>query len=131
MLVILIVVVLSQGYLPVNLTLPHNTAFYSTDITIPVSWYTIESGRNNIIYCRTHGSAYSASKAILPEGNYTTLTLAQAMAYVMNASYPFGVMLGSTPPVRFVATGNLTSNIIIGFILRIRLRSSLMLRLVL
>ena len=36
--------------LPYNLTLPHNTAVYITDITILVYWYAIESGRNNIIY---------------------------------------------------------------------------------
>ena len=46
--------------LPINLTLPHNTAFYITDITIPVSWYTIEAGRNNIIYFTINGAAYSA-----------------------------------------------------------------------
>ena len=43
--------------LPINLTLPPNTAFYITDITILVSWYTIESGRNNIIYFRINGPA--------------------------------------------------------------------------
>ena len=34
-------------YLPVNISLPENTAFYITDISVPESWYTIESGRNN------------------------------------------------------------------------------------
>ena len=98
--------------LPINLTLPHNTAFYITDITIPVSWYTIESGRNNIIYFRINGAAYSASKATIPEGNYSTITLAQAMAEEMHKKYPFGVTTGVTPPVRFVASSNLTSNTI-------------------
>jgi len=94
------------------LTLPHNTAFYITDITILVSWYTIEAGRNNIIYFRINGAAYSASKGTIPEGNNSTITLAQAMADEMNKKYPFGVMPGVTPPVRFVASSNLTSNTI-------------------
>ena len=31
--------------LPINITLPTNTAFYITDITVPVSWYTVEAGK--------------------------------------------------------------------------------------
>ncbi|MFM7989680.1 MAG: hypothetical protein ACKPKO_61245, partial [Candidatus Fonsibacter sp.] len=45
-----------------------------------------------------NGAAYSASKATIPEGNYSTITLAQAMADEMNKKYPFGVMPGVTPP---------------------------------
>ena len=32
---------------PMSLTLLANTAFYTTDVTISVSFYTIEGGRNN------------------------------------------------------------------------------------
>ena len=35
-----------------NITLPSNTAFYITDITVSVSWYTVEAGRNDIFYFR-------------------------------------------------------------------------------
>ncbi|MFM7987389.1 MAG: hypothetical protein ACKPKO_49565, partial [Candidatus Fonsibacter sp.] len=80
------------------------------DIAIPVSWYTIESNRNNIIFFRINGPAYSASTCFIPEGNYSTTTLAQAMVYAMNAKYPFGVMPSVTPHTRFVASSNMTSN---------------------
>ena len=33
--------------LPININLEPNTSFYITDLTIPVSFYTVESGRNN------------------------------------------------------------------------------------
>ena len=33
-----------------NLNLPPNTGFYITDITIPISFYTLEKGRNDMIY---------------------------------------------------------------------------------
>ncbi|MFM7987347.1 MAG: hypothetical protein ACKPKO_49345 [Candidatus Fonsibacter sp.] len=46
------------------------------------------------------------------EGNYSTTTLAQAMADEMNKKYPFGVMPSITPPIRFVASSNMTSNTI-------------------
>ena len=61
--------------LPNNITLPSNTAFYITDITVPVSWYTVEAGRNDTIYFRINSSSYAPSKCTLPEGNYSTITL--------------------------------------------------------
>ena len=36
--------------LPNNIALPSNTAFYITDITVTVSWYTVEAGRNDAVY---------------------------------------------------------------------------------
>ena len=53
--------------LPVNITLPANTAFYITDITIPVSWYMIEAGRNNCLYYRMRGLNAEIAKVIIPE----------------------------------------------------------------
>ena len=97
--------------LPINLTLPHNTSFYITDVTIPVSWYTIEAGRNNIVYYRINGPAYTVLKTYMSESKISTITLAQAMADVMNAHYGCGVP-GETVRVRFFASGNLTSNTI-------------------
>ena len=64
--------------LPNNITLPTNTAFYITDITVPVSWYTIEAGRNDTIYFRINGANYAPSKCTLFEGNYSTITLGAA-----------------------------------------------------
>ena len=31
--------------LPNYITLPYSTAFYIIDITVPVSWYTVEAGK--------------------------------------------------------------------------------------
>ena len=47
----------------------------------------------------------------MSESKISTITLAQAMADVMNAHYGFGVP-GETVRVRFFASGNLTSNTI-------------------
>jgi hypothetical protein len=33
--------------LPVSMLMPPNTGFYVDDVCIPVSWYTIDSNRNN------------------------------------------------------------------------------------
>ena len=71
----------SSGFvvdLPVNITLPANTAVYITDITIPVSWYTIEDGRNNSICYRIQTLDTQIVKADIPEGNYSPTTLAQS-----------------------------------------------------
>ena len=40
--------------LPVNISLPENTAFIISEITRPLPWYTIESGRNNKLYFRVN-----------------------------------------------------------------------------
>ena len=53
--------------LPISITLPENTAFYITDITIPVSFYTIEAGRNNKLYFRAN--AYNIDVITIPDGN--------------------------------------------------------------
>ena len=76
--------------LPSNITLPSNTAFYITDITVPVSWYTVEAGRHDTIYFRINGTAYAPSQTALPEGNYSTTSLGQALCVVMSAHYPCG-----------------------------------------
>ena len=68
--------------LPNNITLPYNITFYITDITVPVSWYTVEAGRNDTIYFRINGTAYAPSQTALPEGNYNTTSLGQALCDV-------------------------------------------------
>ena len=36
--------------LPGSFLMPENTAMYITDVTIPVSWYTVDEKKNNLIY---------------------------------------------------------------------------------
>jgi hypothetical protein len=40
---------------PNNMMMPDNTGFYIDEVAIPVSWYTIEEGRNNELYVRVAG----------------------------------------------------------------------------
>ena len=72
--------------LPVNISLPLLLVFYLTDITIPVSYDTIESSRNNNqkftigdphYYCRSN-----------PDGNCNTITLYQVIVTTMSTAYP-------------------------------------------
>ena len=65
--------------LPNNIPLPCNAAFYITDITVPVSWHTVETGRNATIYFRINEDNYAVSQSTIPEGNYNTSTLADAL----------------------------------------------------
>ena len=96
--------------LPNNITLPSNTAFYITDITVPVSWYTVEAGRNDTIYFRINGTAYAPSQTALHEGNYSTTSFGQALCDVMNAHYPYGNRGSITNKFKFDA--NLRNNTI-------------------
>ena len=97
-----------------NITLLANTAFYITDITVPVSWYTIEAGRNNTVYYRLHTDNTLVAKCELPEGNYTTTSLAQSLVDVMNDHYPSMpvAMSAGASAVKFIATSSLVSNTI-------------------
>jgi hypothetical protein len=80
----------SKHNFPRNISLPSNTAFYIADITVPVSWYIANAGRNDTIYCIINGTAYAQSQTALHEGNYSTTSLGQALCDVMNAHYPYG-----------------------------------------
>ena len=60
---------ISKLNLPSNKSLPYNTAFYITDSTVPVSWYTVEAGSKDTIYFRINGANYAPSLCGLPEGN--------------------------------------------------------------
>jgi hypothetical protein len=70
--------------LPVNLLMPGNTGFYIDDVAIPVSWYTVEEGRNNDFYFKVGGVV---SKKSIPSGNYSIISLSQELAVAMNSGY--------------------------------------------
>ncbi len=61
--------------------MPQNTVFYIDDVCIPVSWYTIDAGRNNKLYVSIDGVNHSIE---IPSGNYTVTTLNTAIVDAMN-----------------------------------------------
>ena len=67
--------------LPVPITLPDNTVCYIDDISIPVSWYTIQNGINNEFWFRLNSTNYVA---YIAEGNYTLTTLNDILVKEMN-----------------------------------------------
>ena len=97
---------------PSNIAVPSNAAFYITDITVPVSWYTVEAGRHDTIYFRINGDDYAPSKCTLPEGNYSTITLGAALCKAMHDKCPFSGAPGTTPTI-FCPTVNLSKNTIV------------------
>ena len=68
-----------KTYLPNNITLPSNTTFYISDISLPVNWYTVKTGRHETIYFKSNGANCALSLCTLPAGNYNTTTLATAL----------------------------------------------------
>ena len=66
------------------------------------------------IYFRIHGTDYAPSQCTIPEGNYSTVTLAAALCKAMDDNYPFTGPTSGTTPTRFILTANLSnSNIVI------------------
>ena len=63
--------------LPQNYYMPRNTVFYIDDVSIPVSWYSIQNNRNNKFYCQW---ANSIKVLELPEGDYDAIKLAKALS---------------------------------------------------
>ena len=69
--------------LPTTLLMPEDTGFYIDDVCIPHTWYTVETGRND----KLHFGFNSANQIVsIPEGNYTTTTVGEAIAAAMNAA---------------------------------------------
>ena len=80
--------------LPTTYLMPDDTGFYVEDVCLPVSWYTIETGKNDIMFFEFEGIL---KQAILKEGNYTTAELAPALnTAIINALNPPPV-LGVNP----------------------------------
>ena len=100
-----------------NLELPKNTGFYITDITIPISFYTIEKGRNDMIYFII-GPTSALEDAIMcakqiPEGNYNLVSLNNAIVDIMNTGYL--TSSNSIIPSQFLAMPSLSMNkVVIG-----------------
>ena len=67
--------------LPQNLLMPEGTGFYIDDVSIPVSWCTIDTGRNDTIYFRLN-DVYTTS--VIPIGNYNLVSLNEAIVKTMN-----------------------------------------------
>jgi hypothetical protein len=71
--------------LPQNLLMPEGTGFYIDDISIPVSWYVIDEGRNNVLHYRVAGNPAVSN---IPPGNYSLVTLNEAIVEAMNGVFP-------------------------------------------
>lgn len=71
--------------LPQTLLMPAGTGFYIDDVSIPVSWYGIDEGRNNKVYYRVNGSLYMAQ---VQYGNYSLVNLNSAITTAMNGILP-------------------------------------------
>ena len=97
--------------MPNNISVPSNTAFDITDITVPVSWYTVDAGRNDTIYVWINDTDYAPSTCTLPERSYGTTTQAASVCKVMNSHYPIAPEDGTHPQKR-VPQANLVNHTI-------------------
>ena len=70
--------------LPQSYTFPDNTVAYIDDVCIPVSWYTIQEGRNNYLYIRVNGVIRTVEIA---EGIYNIESLNDAIVDELNIHF--------------------------------------------
>ena len=87
--------------LPINLMMPDNTGFYIDDVAIPVSWYTIEEGRNNELYVRVNGVL---RQYLISTGNYSLVSLNTEIVNRLN--------FVQAPTTQFTASPNVATNAI-------------------
>ena len=78
--------------LPETVNMPEDTVFYIDDVAIPVSWYMIDSNRNDRLYVRVDGVM---SVVFLTPGNYTLQTLNQEIVDQMNNAVPGDLFVSS------------------------------------
>ena len=71
-----------------GLDLSDNTVCYIDDISIPHTWYTIETYNNQLYIETTNNSITNATIIILPDGNYTASGLAITMALLLQTGFP-------------------------------------------
>ena len=57
--------------------MPDDTGFYVEDVCLPVSWYTIEYFKNDILFFEFEGVL---KQAVIKEGNYTASELPAAIS---------------------------------------------------
>jgi hypothetical protein len=69
--------------LPINLMMPDNTGFYINDVAVPVSWYPIDEGRNDMFYFKVGNVVLQ--KKVTP-GNYSLVTLNEELVAQMAAA---------------------------------------------
>ena len=78
--------------LPTTYLMPDDTGFYVEDICIPIAWWTIEEGVNDMLLWglqaeTTQLGTYPQSQ--MPAGNYTTEELGITMVKQMNGHFSF------------------------------------------
>ena len=70
--------------LPQSYTFPDNTVAYIDDVCIPVSWYTIQEGRNNRLYVRVNNIYNDVKVLTIPDGLYNIESLNDATKYQLD-----------------------------------------------
>ena len=68
--------------LPQNYHMPKNTVFFIDHVCIPVSWYSVQKGRNNKFYFKIGMSTLQIVE--IPENNYKADTLVAELAKAIN-----------------------------------------------
>ena len=63
-----------------------------------------------IICFRINGTDYEPTQCTIPEGNYSTTTLAAALCRARNENYPINAPTGT--PTRYVPSAKLSNHII-------------------
>ena len=71
-----------------GLDLSDNTVCYIDDISIPHTWYTIETYNIQLYIETTNNSITNATIIILPGGNYTASTLAITVTLLLQTRFP-------------------------------------------
>ena len=66
--------------LPTSLTFPEDTICYLTDISIPVSWYTVDKSRNKFDF-QINSDNYVRT---IQSSNYSTTTLNYILVAILN-----------------------------------------------
>ena len=74
--------------------MPDDTGFYVEDICLPMSWWTIEEGVNDLLLWGMQLLGFPGALPrmdVIPAGNYTSEELGVAIVKVMNAYFGVGV----------------------------------------
>jgi hypothetical protein len=95
--------------LPETYNFPDGTVAYVDEICIPVSWYTIQKGRNDQLYVAADGVCDFSNPIIIPEGKYGIVSLNNAIVDEINARYPNSCIaepLADVNRIKIVFTGS-------------------------